>query len=179
MSELSWWAVIVRQLRQADLSPRKQGAAEESHQEGSVMEELVLLSVLSLDLDAPGGGWPVYLAGRGIAVVEDDLGRLSIARADARQLFVERREAEVRARELTERQDAEAEARRLASIRPGWTRPPGMSVAEAIALLSMPSRVTPGRGVGRWWRMRWILMGVWCSTRSVRMDRRVTGERAS
>ena len=58
---------------------------------------LVPLSVLALDLSAPSvGGWPAYLAGRGIEVVADDLGRDSITRADARRLFTERREAEAR-----------------------------------------------------------------------------------
>ena len=97
------------------------------------MSDLIPLSEVERDLDAPGGGWRASLAARGVPVVEDDLGRPSISRSDARLLFVERREAEVRARELRERQDAEAEARRQASARPGWTLPPGMSVAEAIA----------------------------------------------
>ena len=50
------------------------------------------LSVISLDLDTPAIGWTAYLTGRGIEVVTDDIGRPAIARADAKQLFDERRE---------------------------------------------------------------------------------------
>jgi hypothetical protein len=59
-------------------------------------EPLVPLSVLSLDLESPAEGWRVYLSSRDIAVVVDDIGRLSISRDNARQLFTERRESEVR-----------------------------------------------------------------------------------
>ena len=62
-------------------------------------EELVPLSVLALDLAQPAEGWNIYLAGRGITVTVDDLGRTAIARGDARRLFVERRENEARGRE--------------------------------------------------------------------------------
>ena len=113
-------------------------------------DQLIPLSHLSLDLDAPGGGWPAYLVGRGVPALEDDLGRPAIAYADARQLFAEREAAEVRRREVVARNDAEVEARRLASTRPGWTLPAGMSVAEAIAAAeyaehgySGPRRRTP------------------------------------
>jgi hypothetical protein len=82
-------------------------------------DQLIPLSELALDLDAPGGGWPAYLVARGVPILEDDIGRPSIARSDARQLFVERRESEARARELRERQDAQIEARRQAGARPG------------------------------------------------------------
>lgn len=95
---------------------------------------LIPLSVLALDLEPPGvGGWRALLAGRGITVKTDGLGRAAITRHAARQLFDERRESEVRRRQVAARNDAEIEARRLASTRPGWTLPPGMSVAEAIA----------------------------------------------
>ena len=46
---------------------------------------VVPLSHLSLDLPKPPSGWVAYLTGRGVAVVEDDLGRPSIPRAAARQ----------------------------------------------------------------------------------------------
>jgi hypothetical protein len=60
--------------------------------------EPVPLSVLELDLSTPVEGWTVFLS-RNIEIVLDDLGRLSISRADAKQLFGERREAEARKRE--------------------------------------------------------------------------------
>ena len=50
---------------------------------GVMNDELIPLSHLALDLDVPPEGWTVYLEGRGIAVVADDLGRLAIARSDA------------------------------------------------------------------------------------------------
>lgn len=59
-----------------------------------VAPELLPLSVLSLDLPEPSFGWPRYLTGRGIEVVSDDIGRLSVGRADARQLLDEHRERE-------------------------------------------------------------------------------------
>jgi hypothetical protein len=71
-------------------------------------QQLIPLSVLALDLEAPAEGWTAYLHSSGIAVVADDIGRSAISRADARQLFTERRENEVRAREVTERQERQA-----------------------------------------------------------------------
>jgi hypothetical protein len=114
-------------------------------------DELIPLSVLALELDPPSvGGWSALLAGRGITIKTDDIGRQAITRHAARQLFAEREAAEVRRREVVARNDAEAEARRQASIRPGWTLPAGMSVAEAIAAAeyaehgySGPRRRTP------------------------------------
>jgi hypothetical protein len=58
------------------------------------LEPLVPLSVIELDLPAPVEGWTSYLASRNIEIVTDDLGRLSISRADAKQLFDERPEGE-------------------------------------------------------------------------------------
>jgi hypothetical protein len=53
--------------------------------------ELVPLSVLELDLPAPGDGWAAHLAHRGVEIVLDDIGRAAVARSDARMLFAERR----------------------------------------------------------------------------------------
>jgi hypothetical protein len=50
-------------------------------------EQLLPLSVLELDLTAPVEGWTAYLNSRSIPVVEDDLGRLAVARDAARRLF--------------------------------------------------------------------------------------------
>jgi hypothetical protein len=79
MSEFSWWAVITRQLRQTDLSIREKRATEK--QEGSAMEELVPLAVLALELRDGGS-----LGLGDVAVVEDDIGRRSVSRVDARRL---------------------------------------------------------------------------------------------
>jgi hypothetical protein len=82
--------------------------------------EPIPISHLELDLPAPGfGGWKVFLAEHDIAIVEDDLGRPSIARSDARQLFTEHREAEQRQREAIARRDVELEKLRQSRLRPG------------------------------------------------------------
>jgi hypothetical protein len=70
--------------------------------------EPIPLSVLALDLVAPVEGWNLHLAGRNIEIVEDDLGRASIGRADAQRLIAEEREREALRREKA------AEAERLA-----------------------------------------------------------------
>jgi hypothetical protein len=63
-------------------------------------ESPVPLSVLSLDLEQPPIGWTAYLNNLGVEIVEDDLGRPSIHRHDARRLIAERRDNEVRKAEL-------------------------------------------------------------------------------
>jgi hypothetical protein len=60
----------------------------------AVPTELIPLSYVALDHPEPGGGWDAYLTVRNIPVLTDDLGRASISRADAKQLFIERRENE-------------------------------------------------------------------------------------
>jgi hypothetical protein len=47
------------------------------------LESLVPLSVLSLDLEAPPGGWDAFLGSRGIAIGSDDLGRKAISRGSS------------------------------------------------------------------------------------------------
>ena len=47
-----------------------------------VPPELVALSVLQLDLDAPGEGWAAFLAARGVSITIDDIGRASIRRSE-------------------------------------------------------------------------------------------------
>jgi hypothetical protein len=64
--------------------------------DGSKTAEPVPLTELERDLPAPAAGWAAELAGRGVAVVLDDLGRPSITRAAARDLFTEHRENEAR-----------------------------------------------------------------------------------
>ena len=63
-------------------------------------ESPVPLSVLSLDLEQPPIGWTAYLNNLGVAIVEDDLGRPSIHRHDARRLIAEHRDNEVRKAEV-------------------------------------------------------------------------------
>ena len=102
-------------------------------------EDPVPLSVLALDLPAPAGSWPVYLQGRNIPVVVDDIGRDAISRSDARQLFTEHRENLVRAREVAARREQRAidEDQRfraqLYSGQPWWMTPDGVSPAQAWA----------------------------------------------
>jgi hypothetical protein len=81
--------------------------------------ELIPLSVLELDLASPVEGWAAHLAARGISITIDDIGRGSVSRSDARQLFDEKREAEARAREhaaVVERQAIEQDQRFRASL---------------------------------------------------------------
>jgi hypothetical protein len=73
------------------------------------LEQLIPLSVLALDLPVPGDGWSAHLAGRGIEISTDDLGRLSVSRSDARRLFDEHREHEERKAELLRAADEAAE----------------------------------------------------------------------
>ena len=112
-------------------------------------EQLVPLSHLQLDLPAPVEGWPTFLAGRGISITIDDIGRASVARTDARQLFTEQREAEVRRREKAaelERQAVELDQRRRAQIWRGV--PAGLLPADghpATAMLQAAKDARPRR----------------------------------
>jgi hypothetical protein len=99
---------------------------------------LIPLSVLQLDLDPPAGGWDAYLTDRGVAIVLDHIGRNAISSADARQLFDEKREGEVRAREVAQQREREAVERdrisraQLSSGVPWWQLPADVSPARAI-----------------------------------------------
>jgi hypothetical protein len=101
-------------------------------------DELVVLSHLQLDLPAPADGWTVFLAGRGIEVLTDDIGRLSVSRSDAKRLFDERRELEARRAEFIARADAaaiefdRARRRELFSGIPADRIPVGARPAEAM-----------------------------------------------
>src|SRR5215211_6136553 len=81
----------------ADVSPR--------------CSNLLPLSHLALDLPEPAEGWPAFLSSRDIAVVADDIGRSAISRSDAKRLFTERRDNELRQREVIARIELEAEKR--------------------------------------------------------------------
>ena len=115
-------------------------------------DSLIPLSVLELDYPAPRVGWLIELDRRGIKVVDDDLGRKAIARADARQLLAEQRENELRQREAAERREqaaVEADRVRRASIWGGISAldlPPGARPAAVMlqaARDAQPKRLTP------------------------------------
>jgi hypothetical protein len=101
-------------------------------------EQPVPLSELARDLPAPAGGWAVELAGRGVAVIEDDLGRPAVDRSTARALFAEARERqEAKARKQAElEQKAVEEDRRFRAGLPAGVPmseiPTGMSPAEVL-----------------------------------------------
>jgi hypothetical protein len=85
------------------------GAAAEPSSDVVPCDHPVPLSVLELDLDqAPAGGWAAYLADRGIELARDNVGRLAVARQDARTLLAEKREDEERRREAAARQEQQA-----------------------------------------------------------------------
>jgi hypothetical protein len=128
----------------ADAAP----VAEPTHD--VVAADLVPLSVLELDLAAPSvGGWTAYLAGRGIAVVLDDIGRSAVTRADARRLITERRESAARQHEAAERQAIELDQRWRAQLPggvPASLIPEGVRPAAAMlqaAHDARPRRLTP------------------------------------
>ncbi len=115
-------------------------------------EQLVPLSVLALDLPAPAEGWTGYLNSRGVAIVTDDLGRVAITRDDARRLFVEKREAEARGREMAaevERQAIEQDRQwraNLPSGMPWYEIPDGVLPVVAMTQAAhdaRPRRATP------------------------------------
>jgi hypothetical protein len=114
--------------------------------------EPIPLSVLELDLPAPTIGWSAGLAEKGIGTVLDDLGRLCVARADARRLFDLHREHEQRKREVLRRQElaaVEADRQRRSQIWGGVradSLPVGVSAGDAMAAAAhdgQPKRTTP------------------------------------
>src|SRR5215204_3819190 len=108
--------------------------------------EPIPLSVLALDLPAPGAGWPMYLAERGVEVQPDDLGRLCISRAAARSLFAEQRqqrEAADRHRVEAERLAVEADREwraRLSGGIPAGRIPDGVAPAAAMLQAAQDDR---------------------------------------
>ena len=82
--------------------------AEPTRDESSPLEPFISLVELELSLDAPVEGWYNFLAARSVEVTLDDIGRMSIARVDARRLLTEKRERE--AEQARQRKLAEAKA---------------------------------------------------------------------
>jgi hypothetical protein len=110
------------------------------------LEPLVPLSVLQLDLDTPPEGWSNFLAARNIEITLDDIGRMSISRDDARQLFIEKREREAeqaRRRKLAEAQAVADDQIRRAQIWQGIPAddlPPGVAPAAVMLQASKDAR---------------------------------------
>jgi len=73
-----------------------------------VPADVIPLSHLELDLATPVEGWTVFLAARNIEITLDDIGRMAVARIDARRLLTEKRERE--AEQARRRKLAEAQA---------------------------------------------------------------------
>jgi hypothetical protein len=108
--------------------------------------DLIPLSVLELDLPTPGEGWSAFLADRSISITIDDIGRVAIARGDARLLFTERRESEAKAREhaaAAELQAIERDRQFRASLGrgiPADAIPAGMTFGEVVASVELDSQ---------------------------------------
>jgi hypothetical protein len=127
-------------------------AAEPTRDESSPLEPLISLVELELSLVAPVEGWPSFLAARDIEITLDDIGRMSIARVDARQLLTEKREREAeqaRRRKLAEARAVADDQIRRAQIWQGVPAdhmPPGVPPAAAMlqtARDAQPKRTTP------------------------------------
>jgi hypothetical protein len=131
---------------------QKPVAAEPAAAPSAAQLPLVALSVLALDLDVPPGGWAAFLTGRGIEILTDDLGREAIARVDARRLFDEKRENEVRKARMFEaaelraiEQDQQFRAQLFHGI-PAGLIPAELTPAAAMltaAQAARPRRVSP------------------------------------
>ncbi len=106
-------------------------------------EQPVLLAELERDLPVPAVGWAAELAGRGVAVVLDDLGRAAVERSIARAIYAEHFEAEARTarkRAELEQRAVEADQRFRASLPagiPAGAVPEGIS-AGMLMMLSDP-----------------------------------------
>jgi hypothetical protein len=123
----------------------------ESAPDVNVAADVIPLSHLELDLVAPVEGWTVFLAARGVEVTLDDIGRMSIARVDARRLLTEKREREAeqaRRRKLAEAQAVADDQIRRAQIWQGVPAdhmPPGVAPA---AVMMQASRDAQPKRVG-------------------------------
>jgi hypothetical protein len=93
------------------------------------------LSHLELDLPTPVEGWTVFLAARNIEITLDDIGRMAVARVDARRLLTEKREREAeqaRRRKLAEAQAVADDQLRRSRI---WGGAPAVEGVSAAALM--------------------------------------------
>jgi hypothetical protein len=116
-------------------------------------EPLIPVSHLALDLPAPASGdWHAFLAGKGIRVVPDDVGRDCVASHDAARLVGEKRGDEVRRAalaRLAEQEAVEADERRRAQIWKGVPadamRPDALPASVMLQAVkdSRPRRLSP------------------------------------
>jgi hypothetical protein len=100
-----------------------------------VPADVIPLSHLELDLPTPVEGWTVFLAARDIEVTLDDIGRMAVARVDARILLAEKREREAeqaRRRKLQEAQAVADDQIRRSRIWRGAPAVEGVRAAEAM-----------------------------------------------
>ena len=114
------------------------------------------MSVLELELPAPGQGWAAHLADRGISITIDDIGRAAVSRSDARRLFDEKREREAQVREhaaVVERQAIEADRQWRAALA-GGTLPMQFLTASRRLLRCCRLRMMLSRAGRRCWRSR-------------------------
>jgi hypothetical protein len=100
--------------------------------------DLIPLSILALDLEAPAGDWAAYLAGQGVSIAFDDVGRRAISREAAKKLLDAQRQNEIRRQDQAARLEAEAvekDRQRRAQLPKGlaWHEVPvGLSPAMAM-----------------------------------------------
>jgi hypothetical protein len=110
---------------------------------GQELKKLIPLTVLSLDLEVPVAGWKAMLRARGIALHEDDIGRVCIRREDARVVIAERREREA---ERAAQQAAKAATRKV-PVPAGTPALEGATPFESLA--AAPGYTTPSVEFGR------------------------------
>jgi hypothetical protein len=91
-------------------------------------EPTVPISYLSLDAPEPIRGWLAFFAERGIEIVVDDIGRLSVRRSVLGELLAERREREARLAE----ERAEKAAARKTPVAVGIPAGQGLSAFETM-----------------------------------------------
>jgi hypothetical protein len=97
---------------------------------------ITLAELRAEDLE-PVGGLVASLKAQGIEIVVDDIGRECVARSDARRLFDQRREAEVRRAEIQRRHEEEL-AEAAARAPRGAPMIEGMSALESMLVASPP-----------------------------------------
>jgi hypothetical protein len=104
------------------------------------------LSVLALDLAVPVEGWAASLAAKGIQLQVDDIGRLAVARVDAKALIAEKAAGEARAREVAAQNERLAIERdrewrsRLPVGTPWYEMPPGVLPVVAMNQAALDER---------------------------------------
>jgi hypothetical protein len=123
--------------------------------------DLIPITQLALDLPEPAEGWIAFLDAKGVEVVTDDIGRLSISRGDARRLFAEHRESEARKAEMravAERRAIESDRQWRAQLPrgvPWYEIPPGVLPVVAMTQADRDATAAQtvdvgGRAGGRW-----------------------------